>query len=299
MLNSEYSILNPTRMPVPDRVPPDTMSSLRVADDVHLFTQQWTHSDPKAAVLLVHGYGEHSGRYGHVARALSAVGVSVYAYDQRGYGRSDGRTAYVDTFDQYLDDLRVVMDHVRRSAPTVPLYLFGHSMGGAVVLLYVLERQTTGIEGLMLSSPAIEVDPDIAPLLRKMARGIGRVLPRLPVVASPEGAISRDRDVVAEAEADPLNYHGRVLARTGAELLRACQRIQQRLESLTLPFLVFHGTADVLTSPEASRRLYEAARSSDKTIRLYDGLYHETFNEPERETVLTDLCDWLTRRIGG
>ena len=284
-------------MPVPDRVSPDTKSSLRMADGVQLFTQAWTHPDPTTIVLLVHGYGEHSGRYGHVARAVNNIGVSVYTYDQRGYGRSEGRTAYVDTFDQYLDDLRVVLDHVRRSAPDVPLYLFGHSMGGAVVLLYALERQTVGISGLILSSPAIEVDPDIAPLLRKMAKGIGRLLPRLPVVPSPEGAISRDPDVVAEAEADPLNYHGRVLARTGSELLRACQRIQHRLDSLALPFLVVHGTADALTSPDASRHLYDVARSEDKTIRLYDGLYHETFNEPERETVLQDITAWLDERI--
>jgi alpha-beta hydrolase superfamily lysophospholipase len=284
-------------MPVPDRVPPDTMSSLQVADGVHLFTQAWTQPDPKAIVLLVHGYGEHSGRYGHVARALNDISVSVYAYDQRGYGRSEGRTAYVDTFDQYLDDLRVVHDHVRHTAPNIPLYLFGHSMGGAVVLLYVLERQTSGIDGLILSSPAIEVDPDIAPLLRKLAKGIGRVLPTLPVVASPEGAISRDPDVVAEAEADPLNYHGRVLARTGAEIISACQRIQGRLDVLSLPFLVFHGTADALTSPDASRHLYDVAPSDEKTIHLYDGLYHETFNEPERETVLQDVTAWLSRRI--
>lgn len=284
-------------MPVPDRVPPDSKSALLTTDGAHLFTQQWTAPNPRAVVLVVHGYGEHSGRYGHVARALRSAGATVLAYDQRGYGRSDGPRAYIDTFDRYLDDLQLVIDHVQRRAPDVPLYLFGHSMGGAVVLLYALERRTRGINGLILSSPAVEVDPDIAPLLRSVARGVGQVLPWLPVVRSPEGAISRDPDVVADAEADPLNYHGRVLARTGAEMLRASQRIQSRTSDLALPFLIFHGTADVLTSPYASKRLYETAPSSDKTLYLYDDLYHETVNEPERDTVIGDICDWLAERL--
>jgi len=266
-------------------------------DGLHLFTQQWSMPNPRAVVLIVHGYGEHSGRYGHVARALRSTGAAVFAYDQRGYGRSDGQRAYIDTFDRYLDDLQLVIDHVQRRAPDVPLYLFGHSMGGAVVLLYALGCRTREINGLILSSPAIEVNPDIAPLLRSVARGVGQVLPWLPVVRSPEGAISRDPDVVADAETDPLNYHGRVLARTGAEMLRASQRIQSRSSNLALPFLIFHGTADVLTSPYASKRLYETAPSSDKTLYLYDDLYHETFNEPERDTVLGDVCDWLADRL--
>lgn len=284
-------------MPVPDRILPDSKGALLTTDGLHLYTQKWTAPEPRAAVLLVHGYGEHSGRYGHVARALRATGATVFAYDQRGYGRSDGPRAYIDVFDRYLDDLQIVIDHVQREAPDVPLYLFGHSMGGGVVLLYALERRAPGVDGLILSSPAIEVDPDIAPLLRGVARGVGQVLPWLPVVRSPEGAISRDPDVVAEAEADPLNYHGRVLARTGAEMLRASQRIQTRASDLALPFLIFHGTADVLTSPYASKRLYETAPSSDKTLYLYDDLYHETFNEPERETVIGDVCAWLSERL--
>jgi alpha-beta hydrolase superfamily lysophospholipase len=283
-------------MPVPPRISPDDRHSLMTGDGLHLVMSRWTVDAPEGAVLIVHGYGEHSGRYGHVADAMRDAGMQVFAYDQRGYGRSEGPRAYVDTFDDYLDDLGLAIDHVRRRIGEQPLYLFGHSMGGAVVLLYVLDRQVRGVHGLLLSSPAVEVDPNIAPLLRKVARWVGMLAPRLPTVPSPEGRISRDPDVVAEAEEDPLNYHGRVLARTGAEILRANQRIQAQLDRLTYPFLVFHGTDDVLTSPTASQDLYRRAASTDKTIYLYDGLYHETVNEPERDRVLRDLQDWLTGR---
>jgi len=302
-------------MPVPPRIAPDHQSAFLTHDGLHLFVQQWTPDaetrddvEAQGAVLIVHGYGEHSGRYGHVARAFVEVGLQVFAYDQRGYGRSEGRRAYVHSFDTYLNDLDRALRCIRprtrsRSRENAPLFLFGHSMGGAVVLLHALERPRSlvrhNVEGLMLSSPAVEVDPDIAPLLRKAARVIGTVAPWLPVAQSPEGMISRDPDVVEEAEADPLNYHGRVQARTGAELLRACQRIQARQHKLEVPFLVFHGTDDALTSPDASRRLYDAARSDDKTLRLYEGLYHETFNEPERDRVLADLRQWVTERLPG
>lgn len=292
-------------MPVPDRPDPDGRSTFVTDDGLHLFTQHWLPDGGADAVdsvvLLVHGYGEHSGRYGHVARALNRAGAAVYTYDQRGYGRSEGRRAYVESFDRYLDDLEHFQSYVasrtRRtdSRDDRPHFLYGHSMGGAVVLLHALERRS-GVDGLILSSPAIEVNPDIAPLLQKAARFVGRVAPRLPTVRSPEGSISRDPDVVAEAEADPLNYHGRILARTGAELLRANRRIQAQQEHLTLPFLVFHGTADTLTSPDASRRLYDRAAAADKTMHVYDGLFHETHNEPERDQVLADVTEWLAER---
>jgi alpha-beta hydrolase superfamily lysophospholipase len=150
----------------------------------------------------------------------------------------------------------------------------------------------------MLSAPAIEINPDLAPLLRSFAQVLGRIAPTLPTTRSPQGAISRDPEVVEEAQQDPLNYHGRVLARTGAEMLRAGNDVQDRLDGLQTPFVVFHGTADQLANPEWSRRLYERAAATDKTFHLYDGLYHETFNEPERETVLSDLSSWLRTRIG-
>ena len=272
---------------------PTETGTLVTADGIHLHTQRWMPpSGVDGIVLLVHGYGEHCGRYGHVARTFTDVGAAVCAYDQRGYGRSDGRRAYVDSFEHYVSDLKKMVEHTRSTTPDRPLFLFGHSMGGLVVLKYVLEYQPT-VAGLLLSAPAIEINPNLAPVLRHLAKVVSWIAPTLPTTASPEGAISRDPEVVAEAKNDPLNYHGRVLARTGAEMLRAGDDVQSRLEHINDPFLVIHGTADKLASPRWSEKLYEEAASSDKTLTLYEGLYHETFNEPEQDRVLADLGTWL------
>ena len=276
---------------------PPTRSTLFTDDGVHLFTQQWSPEEAaRAGVVLVHGYAEHCGRYAHVADALVREGASVYAYDQRGHGRSEGPRAYIESFDDLLDDLDHVLDAATARLPDGPQFLFGHSMGGLVVLLYAL-RRSPDVDGLILSAPAIEINPDLAPFLRRIAGWLGETVPRLPTVSSIEGAISRDPAVVEEAENDPLNYHGRVLARTGAEMLRAGDMAKDRLDALSFPFLVFHGTADKLASPAWSKKLYERAASDDKTIHLYDGLYHETFNEPEQDEVLSDLRAWLRDRL--
>jgi alpha-beta hydrolase superfamily lysophospholipase len=276
---------------------PPTRSTLFTDDGIHLFTQQWSPDDAaRAGVVLVHGYAEHCGRYGHVADALVREEASVYAYDQRGHGRSEGTRAYVESFDDLLDDLDHVLDAATARLPDGPRFLFGHSMGGLVVLLHALKR-SPDVDGLILSAPAIEINPDLAPLLRRIAGWLGETFPKLPTVSSIEGAISRDPEVVAEAENDPLNYHGRVLARTGAEMLRAGDAAKSHLDDLDLPFLVFHGTGDKLADPAWSERLYEQAAATDKTIHLYDGLYHETFNEPEQDRVLSDLREWLRDRL--
>jgi alpha-beta hydrolase superfamily lysophospholipase len=276
---------------------PVRRGSITTTDGLSLHAQ-WRRPEaasPRAAVVLVHGYAEHCGRYGGVARALADAGALVYAYDQRGFGRSGGRRAYVDTFDQYLDDLAHVLSFVRARTPDVPLFLFGHSMGGLVALKYVLDRSPT-VAGLMLSAPALEINPDLAPLLRRLAHLLGRLAPTLPTVRSPEGALSRDPAVVEAAQTDPLNYHGRIPARTGAELLRAGADVRGRLDTLTRPFLVLHGTADPLAEPKWSRRLYARAAAPDKTLRLYEGSYHEPFHDYDRAEVLADLSAWLRER---
>jgi acylglycerol lipase len=283
-------------MPSPS-LSPTGRGSLTTTDGLILHTQHWTpERDPAAVVLLVHGYAEHCGRYDHVAGTFVEQGAAVYAYDHRGHGRSEGRRAYVDRFEQYLEDLDCFRQHVQSQTPDVPVFLFGHSMGGLASLLYVLD-DAPDLQGLLLSAPAIEVNPDLAPLLRPVAEWVGRFFPTLPTVRSPQGSISRDPAVVEEAENDPLNYTGRTLARTGAELLRAGEEAQSRLYELETSFLVVHGTADPLATPAWSKRLYERAAAEDKTLRFYDGLYHETFNEPEQDAVLRDLSTWLAERI--
>lgn len=273
-------------------------SSLQTYDGLRLFRQRWgPMSEARGAVLLVHGYAEHSGRYRHVAERLGREGLAVYAYDQRGYGRSEGRRAFVRAFDQYVVDLHDVWQRVRAEASAGrPLFLMGHSMGGLVCALYVLDHGARPA-GLVLSSPAVRVDPDVSPWLQKAARLVSLLAPRLPTAPVKEGTLSRDPEVVAATQADPLNYHGRTLARTGAELLRAGRRVEQNAARLTLPLLVFHGTGDRLIDPSGSQVLYHKATSPDKTLRLYDGYFHETMNDLGRARVLDELAAWLGRRV--
>ena len=279
--------------------PPDTpgwTGYYTTPDGVSLTFSGWTPpGTPRSVVVIVHGYADHSGRHAALASHLTGHGHAVLAYDQRGHGRSGGRRAYIDTFDQYLDDLDAMLKIAQEHFPNLPLFLFGHSMGGAVSTLYCLERRAD-IEGLILSSPAIQL-PDVAPLLQKASALIGQLLPRLPTVKLDLNHLSRDAEVVARTAADPLYYQGRLPARTGAELVRATRRIAARMESLSLPILLFHGTADQLTAPAGSTTLYSRARSSDKTLALYPGFYHETFNEPQKEQVLESIIEWLGERV--
>lgn len=266
-------------------------------DGVELHTRTLIPTtSPQAAIVLVHGFAEHCGRYGGVAHTFAKENTAVYTYDQRGYGRSGGPRAYVDRFDDYLDDLGQVLSFVRSRTSDLPLFLFGHSMGGLVALKYVLDR-APALKGLIMSAPALEVNSNLAPFLRRFAQVLGRVAPTLPTTRSPQGAISRDPAVVTAAQNDPFNYHRRIPARTGAELLRAGREVREQMDSLRTPFLLLQGTADQLVSPAGSRALYQRAAATDKTLHLYEGLYHETFHEPEKEQVRDDLATWIRDRL--
>jgi alpha-beta hydrolase superfamily lysophospholipase len=267
-------------------------------DRTPLFLRAWparggTGAELRGAVVLVHGYAEHSGRYDGVARALTEQGLTVYAYDQRGHGRSGGPTALPRAFDEYVADLHAVVRHARSEHPAVPLFLMGHSMGGAVILLYVLEHGAAPA-GLVLSSPMIRLPTPR--LLQRAAEPLGRLAPALPTAPPDPSAISRDPAVVEDVTNDPLCYSGFVKARTGAAMGRATRRLDAQMHRLALPFFVFHGTADRLTEPAGSRALARRARSTDKTLRLYDGFYHESFRDPGGERILTDVADWLGER---
>lgn len=269
-------------------------------DGLTLATRRWLpHERPRASVLLVHGLGEHSGRYAHVAAHLLLHDYAVYAYDHRAHGRSEGEPrAYVEAFDDHVRDLGAVLAWVRAETPGRPLFLFGHSMGGAVAALHIIEHGTEGLAGLVLSSAALRVPAGLAPVLQKLAGTASRLAPRLPTTRLDPRDLSRDPAVVRAYREDPLVYTGGVRARVGHALLEAGRRIEAHPEAFTLPLLLLHGSADRITDPAGTRALYERAPSADKTLRLYDGLLHETFNEPERERVLTDLTDWLDARTG-
>ena len=262
-------------------------------ESYNIFCQSWhPEGDPRAVLLVVHGYAEHSGRYQPLAEHFVGLGYAVYALDHRGHGRSDGVRADIVRFEDYLADLKTFLEIVKGREPGRQVFLIGHSMGGAIVTLFAA-RHGEDFDGLITSGAGVKVEGNVSPLLVRLARVVAALAPRLPVVPMDVEAISRHPEVVARYRSDPLNYLGKVRARMGVQMLRAAALIAQELPNITLPILILHGTADRLADPAGSQMIYDGVGSADKTLRLYDGLYHEVFNEPEREQVLADVAAWL------
>lgn len=278
-----------------------TEGTFKAKDGFEVYEQWWLPGDAiKGMVVIVHGLAEHSGRYAHVAAALNKAGYAVGALDQRGHGKTDpgGPTAVIRSFDDFWDDLDIFLERARQRSEGKPLFLLGHSMGGEIVVSYVIER-SPALHGLLASAAAIQISKDVSPLMVKMAGLLSAVAPGMPTIKLDGTAISRDQAVVDKYDSDPLNYRGGVPARTGAEINRVVKLIQNRMEEIRLPILIMHGTADRLSDPQGSKDLYARVQSPDKTLKLYDGFYHEILNEPEQEKVLADIVEWMDARLNG
>jgi acylglycerol lipase len=261
-----------------------------------IYWQGWRPDTPRALVLLAHGLHEHSGRYTWVAEQLVAAGYAVYTVDHEGHGRSGGTKANIGSMKVVLDDFASVREIARRDVPDVPLFVMGHSMGGLIALDYVTDRGEAGITGLVLSGAAVDTST-AGGLQSKLAPIVGKIAPNLGVLLLGADNVSRDPAVVKDYENDALNYNGKVRARTGAEMLRSVQRVVERMPRLRLPVLVMHGTEDKLVPSAGSQLINDTVGSPDKTLRMYDGLYHEIFNEPEKEQVLADVVAWLDAHV--
>ncbi|HEX7022709.1 MAG TPA: alpha/beta hydrolase [Trueperaceae bacterium] len=270
--------------------------TLTTADGLTLYTQCWLPDEAKALVVLVHGFGEHSGRYVRVAESLMERGYAVCAFDQRGHGRSEGERANLRVFRELVTDLTRFVERMRETYPGIPRFVLGHSVGALVALQFALE-QPDKLDGLVVSASYIENAVEVPRLLAKLARPIGRMLPSLPVQTFDPKGLSRDPAVVRAYQNDPLVYHGKVKARMGAELLGAGPYVMTHASDITLPVLVLHGSADRVAAAQGSRDLAEMLASDDKTLIVYDGLYHEILNEPEQGKVLQDIAEWLDRHL--
>lgn len=263
---------------------------------LRLYRQAWLpDADPRATVVLAHGAGEHSGRYAHVAKRLTDEGYALYTLDHRGHGKSDGRRADIDRIAKVVADLRSLISLARAEHPDRKLFLLGHSMGGCIALAYACDHQDE-IDGLLLTDPAISLET-ASPITRLISKVLGEVVPGLGVFGVDPTTVSRDPDVVHNYETDPLVHHGKLPARTIGELTRAAESFPQRVPGLTLPLIVMHGTDDPIVPLASSELLYERVSSADKTIKLYEGLYHEILNEPEQGEVLDDIVAWLEAHL--
>ena len=251
--------------------------------------RKWSPEDhPWGRVLLSHGIAEHSGRYEHVGAAMAAEGLEVTAFDHRGFGRSEGVRAYVDRFDQYLDDVSLRLKDVERAERRVPIYLVGHSLGGLIALSYCLSRRSPQPDALVLSAPALDAD---APAWQRLAAPwLARYAPRLPVPNPVDvEQLSRNPAVGDAYLADPLVYR-KVTARLGHEIFDRMERCRRQCSKLDLRTLVIHGGDDTLVPTASSEAL---GTFPGVSRRVYAGLRHEMFNEPEGPQVIADVVSWL------
>lgn len=261
------------------------------ADGLALVGRCWEpEGEPRAVVCLVHGLGEHCGRYDHVAAALNEAGYAVLACDKRGHGRSGGKRGVIPSYEALMADIDLLLAQAEQRFPGKPRFLYGHSLGGNEVLNYAL-RCKPDLAGVISTSPGLRTAFQ-PPALQLAA---GRLMNRLwPAFTLPNGlelaAISRDPAVVAAYQADPL-VHDRLSARLGVSLLETGEWAIANAGQFPLPLLLMHGTADRLTSHEASQAF--ASKAPTCTLKLWDGLYHETHNEPEKQEVIGFVVDWL------
>ncbi len=262
------------------------------ARGVRIHVRSWLPDGPPAGVVVIaHGFAEHGGRYAAVAERLTAAGIAVRAPDHRGHGLSEGKRTSIVRFGDYVDDLTAVVAQARARWPSLRLALLGHSMGGLIALDLAV-RQGVPLDGLVLSAPAA-CPREVSRFTLAVGRALSRVAPNTGVLRLPLNRISRDPAVVEAYDNDPLVFRMPIRARLGAEMLDAMDRVDAGLPDLRVPLLVMQGTADGLVDPGCGPRVYGRAGSDDKTLKMYDGLWHEIFNEPERDHVLADLTGWL------
>ncbi len=263
---------------------------------VRIWYQWWRSAAPKAAVVVVHGLGEHSGRYGNIVHCLVPQGYAVYALDHRGHGRSGGPRGHIDRFADLTADLERLIAQVKAAEPVLPVFLLGHSLGAAIALQYALERPQ-GLAGLIVSSPALRRKFAVPAYKLLLGRLLSGIWPTFSMHSGlPAAQLSHDPQVGAAYVADPL-VHDIATARFFTEVTDTMESILANAASLRLPLLVLMSDDDPLVDSGAMRSFFARASSADKTRHEYPGFLHEGFNEVERERPLGDLLAWLEAHL--
>lgn len=268
----------------------------RTRDGLRLHYEIHTPPNPKAIIVVLHGLNEHVGRYRHVAERFSGD-FKVCLLDQRGHGASDGVKSYVNSFLDYVADVDEFLSLVKKKSPGKNLFLIAHSMGGQVALNYLADFPNHPVAGFITSSPNIRVGWRINPIKRALGMKAARWLPKLkmPGEVDPKW-ISHDAAVVADYKSDPLVPQYVTLG-LASEVLLNQELLLSKASRISIPALMLHGGDDRISSPQGSRDFFAKLASADKTLKIYDGLYHEIFNEIGKEAVFDDVVQWLLKRV--
>jgi acylglycerol lipase len=262
---------------------------------LRIFFRTWRPTQPpRGVIVVVHGFNAHSGHYAWAAAQFTAQGLAVYALDLRGRGRSDGERFYIEQFGDYVGDLALLVRLARSRAKGLPVFLLGHCAGGVVACLYTVEHQAE-LAGLICESFAFRVPaPDFALAVLK---GLSHVAPHAHVLRLKNEDFSRDPGIVAEMNADPLIADEVQPTKTVAEMVRADERLEYEFALITLPLLILHGTNDRATKPHASQVFHDRAGSRDKTLKLYQGHFHDLLRDLDKELVMADVERWIDLHI--
>ncbi|MBI5590847.1 MAG: lysophospholipase [Deltaproteobacteria bacterium] len=271
-----------------------------VFEGVHhtrIYHQCWLpESEPKAVMMIVHGLGEHSGRYLNIVDHFVPMGFAIYGMDHPGHGRSEGTRKYVGRFEDFIDNVKAFFDKIQGRHAGKPIFLVGHSMGGLISAVYLLDHQD-GLKGAILSGPSVKIPDNILPITIFIGKILAVLMPEFGLIGTAPADVSRDPAVVQAYLDDPLVHKGKTTAGLAAEILKAMQRVSRDAGRITLPILILQGGADRIVSPAGAKALYDAVGSIDKEIKIYDGLYHEVYNEPEHPGVLRDVELWIEARM--
>ena len=265
--------------------------------DTNIYYQYWLpEGEPKAILLFAHGIAEHSGRYMNVVNHFVPAGYAVYGLDHIGHGKSDGKRVCVERFQDFTKTFKKYFDMIRGWQPIKPIFLVGHSMGGLISAAYLLKHQDE-LTGAVLSGPGIKVPDNISNAVIFAGKILSVVMPKAGIIQLDAEGICRDPAVVDAYLNDPLVYRGKITARLSAEMLKTIQHVTGSAIKIRLPIMIVQGGSDKLVDPSGAQLLYDSVSSEDKKIKIYDGLYHEVFNEPEHRQVLDDVKVWLDSHL--
>jgi acylglycerol lipase len=258
-----------------------------------LFVRSWRPTKARAILAICPGFNSHSGFYTWVGAQCAAAGYATYAVDLRGRGKSEGERFYVETFDEYVSDVHTLVNLAKRRDPDLPLFLLGHSAGGVVSCLYALDHESE-LAGLICEDFAFELPaPDFALAVLK---GVSHLAPHVHALTLKAADFSRDPEVVEAMSSDPFLAHESQPFATAAAIVRADERLKQNFSNLKTPLLIIHGTADQATKLSGSQHFYERTGATDKTLKLYEGRYHDPLNDLGKEEVMSDILRWLDAR---
>ncbi len=262
---------------------------------LQLYCQRHVVDDAKATMVVVHGLGEHSGRYGNIINFFTSKGYNVFLYDLRGHGKSDGQRGHVYNFDHYVEDTKIFVENAAQRS-NLPIVLLGHSMGGLIVLRFG-EKYQDLIKLLAASGPGLKIAVEVPKWKEAVGKFVSNILPTLSMTNEIDPSlISHDPEVVKAYENDPLVTR-KVSARWFTEFLRSQKEAFEEAHKLQLPLFLQQGGDDQIVSPEGAKEFYERAGSKDKTLKIYEGMYHEIYNEVEKEKPIGDLFNWIEERI--